>query len=361
MTVWRAERGRAALIAALTLGGCIPPPAGSRRDAPPPVEAPLPAQASAPLAAGEQPRSVPQTKPAWQARPVTPDAVIVRPSTYTVVPGDSLRAIAEKTGAGSEAIARENGLSAPFTIRTGQKLRIPGGRYHRVRSGESGVAIARAYGVDWARVVALNDLEEPYILRINQRLLIPSPTEVARMSMEDRARAFQIDIDDIITGGEPAISESQRPAPPVASARRTLPASAAVGEPARFAGRFDWPLDGRVIDRFGPGAGGRRNDGINIAVKEGTPIKAAADGVVAYVGSEIAVYGGLILIKHGDGWITAYGHAEDLLVKRGQAVKRGQVIGRAGETGSAREPQLHFEIRRKRTPVDPIRELPRRG
>ena len=83
--------------------------------------------------------------------------------------------------------------------------------------------------------------------------------------------------------------------------------------------------------------------------------------MVAYVGTEIAVFGGLILLKHGDGWITTYGHSQRLLVTRGQSVRRGQIIARAGETGSAREPQLHFEIRRGRRPVDPLGQLPARS
>ena len=114
-----------------------------------------------------------------------------------------------------------------------------------------------------------------------------------------------------------------------------------MGEPARFSGRFAWPLTGPILTRFGMRGSGRRSDGIDIAVPLGTPVLAAADGVVAYVG-ELGSYGGLILLRHG-----------------GQSVKRGAIIARAGETGSATEPQLHFEIRDGRTPVDPLRYLPR--
>ncbi|MBV9840885.1 MAG: peptidoglycan DD-metalloendopeptidase family protein [Sphingomonadaceae bacterium] len=305
------------------------------------------------------PTSVAQTTPAWIARKVVADARTVPDQTYTVKPGDSLRGIAEKTGAGSEAIARANHLDAPFTVAPGRKLKIPGGRYHRVKEGETGIAIARAYGVDWAKIVALNDLQEPYFLRTNQRLLIPSATEVAQMSVEDRAKAFHLDIDDLITGAEPAIGDTGRPAKPTASARRTLPPEAVVAPPQHFAGRFAWPIEGHhVLTRFGSLGNGRRSDGINIAAEKGEPIRAAADGVVAYVGSEIAVYGGLILIKHGQGWLTAYGHADALLVKRGQSVRQGEIIGRAGDTGDVSAPQLHFEIRRGRTPVDPLGQLP---
>jgi murein DD-endopeptidase MepM/ murein hydrolase activator NlpD len=297
--------------------------------------------------------------PAWVARKVVPDAVDVVAGSHTVKSGESLRSVAARTGAGVEAIARANGLSRPFTIREGQTLRIPAGRFHTVKSGETGIAIARAYGVEWNRVIALNELTDPYVLRSGQRLLIPSKVEVAEMTPAQRAAAFRIDIGDLISGGEPAPAANKAPARPVRTATRTLPPTTAVAEPKAFSGRFDWPLRGRLLKRFGPGGSGRRNDGINIAATAGAPIMAASDGVVVYVGSEIAVFGGLILVRHGGGWTTAYGHAQDLLVKRGQAVKRGEIIGRAGETGSADSPQLHFEIRKGRLPVDPIQYLPR--
>ncbi|HEX8446430.1 MAG TPA: M23 family metallopeptidase [Sphingomonas sp.] len=333
----------------------------------PPARRPSPSDTDAPIrtvALGDTPSTPPQVADppaAWVARKVVPDAVDVPEGRYTVQPGDSLRRISDRTGAGSEAIARANELAAPFIVRRGQVLRIPGGRYHHVRAGETGIAIARAYGTAWDRVIALNDLAAPYVLRLGQRLLIPSAKEVRQMTLEERAAAFKLDIDDLITGSEPALAANAKPAAPVRTARRAVPSTVPVQAPTRFTGRFDWPLSGPILARFGPQGQGRVNEGINIGVPAGTPILAAADGVVAYVGSEIAVYGGLILIKHGGGWITTYGHAEQLLVTRGQAVKRGQIIGRAGETGSAREPQLHFEIRQGRRPVDPFGQLPRRG
>ena len=345
----------ATIALALMLSGCIP---GSRHAAAPSPPPPRPVAPPAPLPPAPPPEPViiiPAPPPAWQAKPVVPNAVDVRSSIYMVAPGNTLRGIAEKTGAASEAIARANKLAAPFVIRPGQKLRIPSGRYHRVGKGESGIAIARAYGVDWSRVATMNMLAEPYILRDNQRILIPSRAEVATMTLEQRAAAFRLDIDDLITGGEPALATRAKPARHPASP--TVP----LAEPNRFAGRFAWPLTGPIVRRFGRLGGGRQNDGINIGAAEGTPILAAADGVVAYVGSEVAAFGGLILLRHGDGWLTAYGHAEELLVKRGQSVKRGQIIARAGETGSATEPQLHFEIRQGRKPVNPLEHLPRRG
>lgn len=366
---------------ALLATGCIPaprgeaPPRGTRAApadddervrraaaAPPsytrqPYDASVAEDGSGPVT----PAQVARPRPAWTARGVVADATDVAASVYVVRRGDTLRAISDRTGASAEAIARANGLAQRLGVRTGQRLSIPAGRYHLVRSGESGIAIARAYGVPWDRIVAENALAEPFILRAGQRLLLPPRPDTGASTLEERAAAFKLDIDDLITGSEPALARDAAPAAPVRTAREAVPATVPVEPPGRFAGRFDWPLTGPLIDRFGPLGGGRINEGINIGADAGTPIRAAADGVVAYVGSEIAVYGGLILIKHGGGWITTYGHAQELLVTRGQQVKRGQVIARAGETGSASEPMLHFEIRQGRKPVNPLGYLPRRG
>jgi lipoprotein NlpD len=339
------------LLFAAALAGCV----GGREAAPP---APIARPAPQPV---PRPAVQPVAPPAWKAQAVIADALDVPASTYVVQPGDSLRGISKKTGAGSEAIARANRIPAPFVIKAGQRLRIPGGRYHLVRPGQSGIAIARAYGVDWSSVVTLNDLEEPYILRTGQRVLLPSRAQVAAMTMEQRAAAFTIDIDDLITGAEPALAARQKPVAPVASPKRALPATAVVSEPGAFAGNFGWPLEGRLIARFGPLGQGRVSNGLNIAAASGTPIKAAADGTVAYVGEDIPAMGKLILLRHGDGWITAYAHASETLVARGQAVKRGDVIARSGSSGSVDEPQLHFELRRARAAVDPLKYLPRRS
>lgn len=346
MGVW--SRFGVVTAGALLLAGCIPTDPSGHRAPPAVVEEPkLPVDLL----------DLPDSTPSWEAKTAAADARTVPQSRYRVVSGDTLRGIAEKTGAGSEAIARVNGLAHPYVIRPGQLLTIPAGRYHRVRQGDTGIAIARAYRVDWDRIIDLNGLEAPYTLRTGMLLMLPPQEEVAAMSMEERAAAFNIDIGDIATGGEPAVAEDE--APPRKPAVALSPSQPIV-TPSTFSGRFSWPLTGRIIAPFGPAGGGRINDGIKIATLRGAPIVAAADGVVAYAGDEISVYGGLILIKHGDGWVTAYGHVEKIAVARGQKIRRGELIGYAGETGSAREPQLHFEMRHNRTPVDPVKQLPAR-
>lgn len=307
-------------------------------------------------------RPLPPPKAAWVARDVVANAAEVASQSYIVQPGDTLRRISDRTGAASEAIARANGIAAPFVIRSGQTLKIPGGRYHRVQAGETGIAIARAYGVPWSRVVEANQLDEPYVLRNGQKLLLPSRQEMAAMSIEERARAFRIDIADLISGGEPATEEGAAPAP-IQSATAQKPAAPGqpVIAPSSFAGSFAWPVRGAILSGFGAKAGGRFNDGINIKAATGEPVHAAADGVVAYAGDTLPGFGGLVLIKHGGNFVTAYAHAESLLVARGQAVKKGDIIAKAGETGSVDEPQVHFEIREGRKPVNPLMLLPARG
>ncbi len=338
---------------ALIVSGCIPRSAatpvrtaGAVPEAVPELE---------PQPEPDTPRIDPQTEsvsneaPPWEMRPVVANAVSVASGRYTVVAGDTLRSIGNRTGAGSETLARVNALAPPFLIRPGQTLIIPGGRYHKVGEGETGIAIARAYGIAWQEIVTANALEPPYALRIGQRLLLPDVSP--QSTLEERASAFRLDIEDIVTGSEPAtVAET--------TAEQPLPTPAPpVTEPARFAGNFAWPADGIIASRFGPVGEGRVNQGIDIAVAQGATVAASADGVVAFVGSDVANYGGLILIRHGDGWITAYGRATQPSVARGQAVKRGQIIGRAGRGAS---PLLFFQMRKGGKPVDPVKQLPAR-
>ncbi|MBJ7439964.1 MAG: LysM peptidoglycan-binding domain-containing M23 family metallopeptidase [Sphingopyxis sp.] len=356
------RRHLGALLCALPLAACIPA-------APAPPSRPV-APASAPIPAPDsfdfERRPVGDVvggdaRPTWTLKPVATNAVRVSAGAYTVRPGDTLRAIGEMTGAGSEALAMENDLTPPFTLRAGQPLRIPAGLYHRVGSGETGIGIAAAYGVDWGEIITINALSEPYILRIGQRLRLPADARAVPpgpVNVGARAAAFTLDIDDIATGSQPALSESGRPT--VASVAPRQPVTTAIAQPARFAGRFEWPLNGPILARFGPLAPGKVSDGINIAAAAGTPIRAAADGVVAYAGDQIGVYGGLILINHGGGWVSAYGHAARIDVQRGQAVRMGDVIGRAGATGQVQTSQLHFQLRKNRIPVDPMKQLPPR-
>ncbi len=159
------------------------------------------------------------------------------------------------------------------------------------------------------------------------------------------------------TPAAPAPPAAPVPSPPSAAPTPTQDQTASLSLPApppRSGRSFLWPVHGDVIGRFGPTSGGTQNDGINIKAAEGTPVLAADAGTVAYAGNELRGYGNLILIKHADGWMTAYAHNSKLLVARGQKVQRGQVIARVGATGAVSEPQLHFEVRRGSRALDPM-------
>ncbi len=234
---------------------------------------------------------------------------------------------------------------------------VPGGRLHTVKPGETGIAIARAYGVDWGKVAAANGLKPPYTLEVGMRLLLPSASQAAAMTVEERARAFTLNIDDIITGGEPASPGPRVPARKPGAAAPAVAAATPLPAIPGAAPQFRWPVDGRILSGFGAKPNGRFNDGVNLKASAGSAVRVAADGIVAYAGDDIPGFGNLILVKHADGYVTAYAHNEALLVARGQRLKQGEVIARAGATGAVSEPQVHFEIRHNRAAIDPVKVI----
>jgi murein DD-endopeptidase MepM/ murein hydrolase activator NlpD len=153
----------------------------------------------------------------------------------------------------------------------------------------------------------------------------------------------------------PAPVEQQVAVAPQTGAAGSL-APIAPEQPAASAG-FRWPVRGRIISGFGKKPNGERNDGINLAVPEGTSVKAAEDGTVIYAGNELKSYGNLVLIRHSNGWVSAYAHNSKLEVKRGDQVRRGQVVALSGMSGGVTTPQVHFELRKEATPVDPLQHL----
>lgn len=152
----------------------------------------------------------------------------------------------------------------------------------------------------------------------------------------------------------PAATPVPVPAPPPAPAEVAVAKPPAIEAPEPRAGsRFQWPLRGAILSDFGPKPGGLHNDGINISASRGASVVSADNGVVAYAGNELRGFGNLLLIRHADGWMTAYAHLDDMLVERGAKVTRGQKIGTVGSTGNVSSPQLHFEVRRGNRAIDP--------
>ncbi|KPP82693.1 MAG: lipoprotein NlpD [Oceanicaulis sp. HLUCCA04] len=259
---------------------------------------------------------------------------------YTVRRGDTLSAIAQNCDVRWLDLAAENNLSAPYTLRDGQVLVMPGGaRTYTVRRGDNLYRVAVSHGMSLQELASINGIPAPYTIYPGQEL-----------QLSGSARPVQ---QAAVT---PPPAPAQRPAP------ASTPPPAAVSQPSQPAAgapAFRWPHDGEVIANFGSQPGGRRNDGIKIAASVGEPVRAAAAGEVVYAGNELQGYGELVLLRHGD-WVTAYAHNSVLRVSVGQQVEAGAVIAEAGSSGSANRVQVHFEIRRGVTPVDPMQHLPRR-
>jgi murein DD-endopeptidase MepM/ murein hydrolase activator NlpD len=240
-------------------------------------------------------------------------------------------------------------VTAPLAPPTGIADRRQEPGVHRARSGETVYSVARRYGVDAYALITTNNLVPPFDLYEGQRLVIPGAAQPA-----------------VVAGAPSAETRPERPATRPATASPGEAATAALPRPAaplpeapQGSGGFVWPVEGNVISDFGAKGGGRYNDGINIAAEAGTPVRAAESGVVAYAGNEVRGFGNMLLLKHTKGWVTAYAHNQELLVKRGERVQRGQVIAHVGQSGSVDRPQLHFEIRKGKRAVDPLQELPR--
>jgi murein DD-endopeptidase MepM/ murein hydrolase activator NlpD len=344
----------------------------------------------------------PPPPPAWTWEGGTP---------ITVEPGDNLEAIAHRHGVPVSAIMQANNLNSPAMVHPGMHIVIP--RYHAtpgansnlaaeprytssvasvaapvgpprtalsapssvhvVAQGETLNSIARMYNKPVMVLAKANNIPPTTLVRVGDRIVIPDlrapsrPAAVAAAAPPPAAMSAPMSAPPRT---QPAITQSSGPnlastesplsarvAAPTATQNLSAPDTTAKTADAGDGPGFRWPVRGRVIQAFGPKPNGLQNDGINLAVPEGTPVKAAEDGVVAYAGNELKGYGNLVLVRHANGFVTAYAHAADILVKRGDTVKRGQVIAHSGQTGSVTSPQLHFEIRKGATPVDPAQYL----
>jgi murein DD-endopeptidase MepM/ murein hydrolase activator NlpD len=329
--------------------------------------------------------------PAWTWEGGTP---------ITLAPGETLETLSRRYGVPVAAIMEANSITNPALLHPGQHLVIP--RYkgpvaaaaapqtriassastvpsvvpvgppqaalapnsavHVVAPGETLHSIARLYGKSVLVLAKANNIPPDTMVRVGARIIIPDARSVsaqsapasppASVSPHAEAPAAPPANQSVANVESPHSARLAAPATPPAQESAVKTA-----EPAGALPSFRWPVRGRVIAGFGPKPNGLQNDGINLAVPEGTPVKAAEDGVVAYAGNELKGYGNLVLVRHNNGFVTAYAHASEILVKRGDAVKRGQVIAKSGQTGNVTSPQLHFEIRKGSTPVDPAQYL----
>jgi murein DD-endopeptidase MepM/ murein hydrolase activator NlpD len=220
---------------------------------------------------------------------------------YTMRNGDSLHGIALRHRVTVEELKRANGITDPTKVWAGAVLNVPA-------QPDSAAAPTPLPGT------------APRVTQTPPRIINTAPDQkIASRS-------------DVTNDAEPAAPETT-------------------------SGNFLWPVRGKTIAGFGRRPDGTHNDGVNVAVPQGTAIHAAEGGKVAYAGNEIKGYGNLVLIRHPNGWVTAYAHADQLLVRPNDEVRRGQVIAKAGKTGAVDQPQVHFELRQGSRPIDPIPHL----
>jgi murein DD-endopeptidase MepM/ murein hydrolase activator NlpD len=301
----------------------------------------------------------------------------------TVGRGETLASIAHRNGVPVAALMQTNNINNPAAVRPGQRLVIPryvydaaplpqatpapqlkAGAVHVVTPGETLMGISRRSGVSLSALARANNISPSTRIKIGDRITVPgggqvaarTPTPAPKVEAPRTIVKHEIAKHEIAKHEKVASVETQtaRMAKPEVQQTESITHKA---EPAGAMPSFRWPVRGRIIATFGAKPNGTQNDGINLAVPEGTPIKAAEDGVVAYAGNELKGYGNLVLIRHADGYVSAYANASKLLVKRGDTVRRGQVIANAGQTGNVTSPQLHFEIRKGSTPIDPQKFL----
>lgn len=268
------------------------------------------------------------------------------PGTHVVQAGETLGSVARTYGVTADQLGAANGIAPGMTVRTGQSLVIP---------QRSSVAQAAPQPAAPApRTVAAAPAPAP----------APKPAQTASVQPKPAAPTETLTADPKAAAKTPVVAASPAPPPAGQKADAKVETAAKLTQVAdaddapRGAGsgpQFRAPVRGRVIAGYGPKPGGTHNDGVNFAVPEGTAIRAAEDGTVAYAGNELKGFGNLVLIKHADGYVTAYAHASEIEVKRGDQVRRGQVIAKAGQSGNVSTPQLHFEIRKGNQPVDPSR------
>ena len=335
-TEFQGNRGRAAVPAIVAILGLLAACAPATR-------------APAPVVYGNA-NGGPNGPPPQAALTAPPGAVVVQP-------GQSLSMIAVDHHLSWPALAAANHLAPPYRIQPGQRLILPTPGFYAAAPPIPAAPVAVAALPPHALappperprpLAALPERPKPLAaLPERPRPPAPRPTRVIALDSPQAPHAAA-------PAPRPEGSFA-RPIPldnPLAAGREK-PAAPRQEAEAPHGGGFMWPVRGPIVEGFGAGPNGTRNEGINIAAPRGAPVRAADAGVVAYVGNELRGYGNLILIKHPQGWISAYAHCGTVLVRRGERVRRGQVIARIGATGDVKEPQLHFELRHGKKAVDP--------
>ena len=221
--------------------------------------------------------------------------------------------------------------------------------YHTVSRNDTLYSIAWRYGVDTRTLASLNNLQPPYTIHVGQKINLMGDG----VSESTRSSTFAVSPDVEVTAvPDDSNSVVEVVKPDVKPVVKQNPVAA-----TSSAGRWIWPTNGRIISGFS--AADPLRKGIDLAGQLGDPVLAADSGSVVYAGSGLAGYGELVIVKHNEQFLSAYGHNSKLLIKEGDAVKAGQKIAEVGSSGTDSN-KLHFEIRKDGKPVDPLSYLPKR-
>ena len=264
---------------------------------------------------------------------------------YVVKPGETLGGIANRAAVPRVLIIEANGLKEPYTLRAGQKLVIPRRRTHTVKDGETSLGIALDYGVTWSTIAAANGLDSKQPLKAGQKLVIPTLAKAATVA----AAAAPVSAPPKpVSAATPKMAPDPGPAPGAPETTSQPPA------------KFAWPVKGDIARAFTARGGEKAfHDGIDIKADQGTAARAAAAGTVIFAGQGPKEYGLTVIIHHGGRWTTTYSFLDKITVRDGDKVKATERVGLIGQTGLASEPQLHFEVRRNRVALDPVKYLPK--
>ncbi|MAI29384.1 MAG: hypothetical protein CMP38_04155 [Rickettsiales bacterium] len=256
---------------------------------------------------------------------------------YTVNKGDNLYSISKKYNVTISKLINFNNIDSPYKIFPNQKIFIPKKRTHVVERGDTLYSISRKYRTDVFTISRFNNLKNVNQIYTNQKLIIPDQFERKKKIVKNFKK-----------------NENKKVKRKITTKKKTYK-----NKPIKkiFNETFIWPVKGKILSKYGSNDPGFFNDGINIESVSGKDVKASSSGEIVYSGNEIPGYGNLILIKHSKNWITAYAHLNKIYKKKGTLVKKGESIGAIGNSGNVKIPQLHFEIRKGKEAVDPLKFL----
>lgn len=293
---------------------------------------------------------------------------------HTVLNGDTVYTVSKQYNLPMRDIIALNNLSAPYNLSQGYRIKLPPPNEYKVRRHDTLYGVASMFDSTVNEVARLNNLSAPYALTQGQVLRLPSPQNLQMAS----ASAAPV-VEEAVSARVEGVEREAIPQPPMkgrgaagAVPGASVPPQPAAAQPAsspppkipdtvppraKGSGKFMWPVDGRVVSGYGPKSDGLHNDGINIKVPRGTPVRAADNGVVVYADDKIQGYGNLVLVRHADRWMTAYAHLDKALVKKGDTLRQGQTLGTVGSSGQVDSPQLHFEVRRGTEALNPQKYL----